>query len=191
MSQKYKLWYYLRRVYVGGFSHRSEQKLQTGLLKMHFNSLPVWGAFVSPKYSGSPGNGCKQSSAQLINYTLSKGTNNCGHCVLDKHIYFLMSFSPTFTFFFFTSIKGFFFLMKHQMDKKCRLHFTASFDHIYQGYEYFWAQLYLLFLCFDNCFVSNLDYCCSRYICSALVFLDNRLLLINKVLEIVQHHQDA
>ncbi len=38
MSQKYKLLYYLKRVYVGGFSHWSEQKLQTGLLKMHINS---------------------------------------------------------------------------------------------------------------------------------------------------------
>ncbi len=45
MSQKYKLLYYLKRVYVGGFSHWSEQKLQTGLLKMHIHSLPVGGAF--------------------------------------------------------------------------------------------------------------------------------------------------
>ncbi len=30
---------------MGGFSHWSEQKLQTGLLKMHINSLPVGGAF--------------------------------------------------------------------------------------------------------------------------------------------------
>ncbi len=41
MSQKYKLLYYLKRIYVGGFS---EQKLQTGLLKMHIHSLPVGGA---------------------------------------------------------------------------------------------------------------------------------------------------
>ncbi len=33
MSQKYKLLYYLKRVYVGG------QKLQTGLLKMHIHSI--------------------------------------------------------------------------------------------------------------------------------------------------------
>ncbi len=39
MSQKYNLLYYLKRVYVGGFSHWSEQKLQTGLLKMHIYSL--------------------------------------------------------------------------------------------------------------------------------------------------------
>ncbi len=40
MRQKYKLLYYLKRVYVGGFSHWTEQKLQTGLLKMHsFYSL--------------------------------------------------------------------------------------------------------------------------------------------------------
>ncbi len=38
-SQKYKLLYYLKRVYVGGFSHWSEQKLQTGLLKMHIHSI--------------------------------------------------------------------------------------------------------------------------------------------------------
>ncbi len=41
MSQKYKLLYYLKWIYVGGFSHWSEQKLQTGLLKMHNHSLPV------------------------------------------------------------------------------------------------------------------------------------------------------
>ncbi len=46
MSQKYKL-YYLKRVYVGVFSHWSEQKLQTGLLKMHINYLPVGDAFGS------------------------------------------------------------------------------------------------------------------------------------------------
>ncbi len=45
MSQKYKLLYYLNRVYVGGFLHWSEQKLQTGILKMHINSLSVGGAF--------------------------------------------------------------------------------------------------------------------------------------------------
>ncbi len=28
-----------KRVYVGGFSHWSEQKLQTGLLKMHIHSI--------------------------------------------------------------------------------------------------------------------------------------------------------
>ncbi len=39
MSQKYKLLYYLKRVYVGGFSYWSEQKLHTGLLKMHI--LPI------------------------------------------------------------------------------------------------------------------------------------------------------
>ncbi len=39
MSHKYKLLYYLKRVYVGGFSHRSEQKLQTGLLKMHIHFI--------------------------------------------------------------------------------------------------------------------------------------------------------
>ncbi len=44
-SQKYKLLYYLKQVYLGGFSHWSEQKLQTGLLKMHIHSLPVGGAF--------------------------------------------------------------------------------------------------------------------------------------------------
>ncbi len=71
MSQKYKLLYYLKQVYVGGFSHWSKQKLQTGLLKMHIHSLPVGGALESQKYSGFPGNGCKQSSAQLINDTLS------------------------------------------------------------------------------------------------------------------------
>ncbi len=37
MSQKYTLLYYLKRVYVGGFL--SEQKLQTGLLKMHIHSI--------------------------------------------------------------------------------------------------------------------------------------------------------
>ncbi len=41
MSQKYKLLYFLKWIYVGGFSHWSEQKLQTGLLKMHIHSLPV------------------------------------------------------------------------------------------------------------------------------------------------------
>ncbi len=45
MSQTYKLLYYLKRVYVGRFSHWSEQKLQTGLLKMHIYPLPVGGAF--------------------------------------------------------------------------------------------------------------------------------------------------
>ncbi len=45
MSPKYKLLYYLKRFYVGEFSHWSEQKLQTGLLKMHIHSLPVGGAF--------------------------------------------------------------------------------------------------------------------------------------------------
>ncbi len=45
MSQKYKLLYYLKRVYVGGFSHWSKQKLQTGLLKMHIHSQPAGGAF--------------------------------------------------------------------------------------------------------------------------------------------------
>ncbi len=45
MSQKYKLLYYLKWVYVDGFSHWSKQKLQTGLLKMHIHSLPVRGAF--------------------------------------------------------------------------------------------------------------------------------------------------
>ncbi len=45
MSQKYKLWYYLKRVYVGGFSYWSEQKPQTGLLKMRIHSLPVGGVF--------------------------------------------------------------------------------------------------------------------------------------------------
>ncbi len=45
MSQKYKLLYDLKLVYVGGFSHWSEQKMQTGLLKMHIHSLPVEGAF--------------------------------------------------------------------------------------------------------------------------------------------------
>ncbi len=45
MSQKYKLCYYLKHVYVGGFSHWSEQKLQTELLKMHIHSLLVGGAF--------------------------------------------------------------------------------------------------------------------------------------------------
>ncbi len=39
MSQKYKLLYYLKGVYVGGFSHWSEQTLQTGLLKMHIHSI--------------------------------------------------------------------------------------------------------------------------------------------------------
>ncbi len=53
------------------FHHWSEQKLQTGLLKMHINFLPVGGAFGTQKYSGFPGNRCKQSSAQLINDTLS------------------------------------------------------------------------------------------------------------------------
>ncbi len=43
MSQKYKLCY-LKLIYVGVFSHWSEQK-QTGLLKMHIHSLPVRGAF--------------------------------------------------------------------------------------------------------------------------------------------------
>ncbi len=32
-------YYYLKRVYVGGFSHWSEQKLQTGLLKMHIHYI--------------------------------------------------------------------------------------------------------------------------------------------------------
>ncbi len=45
MSQKYKLLYYLKLLYVGGFSHWSEPKLQTGLLKMHIHSLSVGGAF--------------------------------------------------------------------------------------------------------------------------------------------------
>ncbi len=45
MSQKYKLLYYFKRVYVGGFSHWSEQIQQTGLLKIHIHSLPVGGAF--------------------------------------------------------------------------------------------------------------------------------------------------
>ncbi len=40
MSQKYKLLYYLKQVYVGGFS-----SLQTGLLKMHIHSVPVGGDF--------------------------------------------------------------------------------------------------------------------------------------------------
>ncbi len=40
MSQKYKLLYYLKQVYVGGFS-----SLQTGLLKMYIHSVPVGGAF--------------------------------------------------------------------------------------------------------------------------------------------------
>ncbi len=47
----YKLLYYLKRVYVGGFSYDMLLECQ--------------------KYSGFPGNGCKQSSAQLINDTLS------------------------------------------------------------------------------------------------------------------------
>ncbi len=45
MSQKYVLLYYLNRFIVGGFSHGSEHKLQTGLLKTHIHSLPVGGAF--------------------------------------------------------------------------------------------------------------------------------------------------
>ncbi len=38
MSQKYKLLYYLKQVYVGGFKLNfwTEQKLQTGLLKCTF-----------------------------------------------------------------------------------------------------------------------------------------------------------
>ncbi len=47
MSQKFKLLYYLKRVYVGGFLLWSKQKLQTGLLKMHIHSLPVGGAFIT------------------------------------------------------------------------------------------------------------------------------------------------
>ncbi len=39
MSQKCKLLYYLKRVYVGGFSYWSEQKLQTGLFKMHIHYI--------------------------------------------------------------------------------------------------------------------------------------------------------
>ncbi len=35
MCQKYDLLYYLKQVYVGAFFHWSEQKLQTGLLKMY------------------------------------------------------------------------------------------------------------------------------------------------------------
>ncbi len=46
MSQKYKLLYYLKWMYVGGFSHWSEQKL-----KMHIHSLPG-GALERQKYSG-------------------------------------------------------------------------------------------------------------------------------------------
>ncbi len=45
MSQKYNLLYYLKLVCVGGFSHGYEQKLQTGLLKMHIHALPAGGAF--------------------------------------------------------------------------------------------------------------------------------------------------
>jgi len=45
MSQKYALLYYLKLIYVGEFLHWSEQKQQTGLLKMHIHSLPVGGAF--------------------------------------------------------------------------------------------------------------------------------------------------
>ncbi len=49
-----------------------QQKLQTGLLKMHIHSQPVGGAFgMSDIYNGFLGNGCKQSRARLINYTLS------------------------------------------------------------------------------------------------------------------------
>ncbi len=32
---------------MGGFSHGSEQKLQTGLLKTHIHSLPIGGAFIT------------------------------------------------------------------------------------------------------------------------------------------------
>ncbi len=55
------------------FSNLSEQKLQTGLLKMHMNSLPFSGRcfWKVRNIAVPPGNGCKQSSTQLINYTLS------------------------------------------------------------------------------------------------------------------------
>ncbi len=43
MSQKYNLWYYFKRVYVGGFSHWSESKIADWIIEMHFHSLPVWG----------------------------------------------------------------------------------------------------------------------------------------------------
>ncbi len=58
------------------FHHWSEQKLQTGLLKMPIHSLPVGDAFGTQKYSGFPSNGFKQSSAQLINDTLSGKMKN-------------------------------------------------------------------------------------------------------------------
>ncbi len=43
MTQKYKLLYYLKRVYVGGFSHWSETA--DCIIENAHHSLPVGGAF--------------------------------------------------------------------------------------------------------------------------------------------------
>ncbi len=63
---------------------------------------------------------------------ISRGSNNCGHCVLEKK-YLLPNVIPppphTHTFLII------FVLIKDQMYKQCRLISTAFFDHIYQGYE--------------------------------------------------------
>ena len=70
MSQKYKLLYYLKQIYVSEYSHWSEQKLQTGLLKMHIHSLPVGGAFGDRNIVVSLVTALNKT-AQLINGTLS------------------------------------------------------------------------------------------------------------------------
>ncbi len=65
---------------------------------------------------------------------ISRGTNNCGNCVLEKNIYFIMWFPPTF-FYLQLKVRSFgIFWMKDQMDKQSRFIFTAFFDNIYQGY---------------------------------------------------------
>ncbi len=65
---------------------------------------------------------------------ISRGTNNCGHCVLEKNIYFLMWSSSTFTL---LQLKVRLFWMKAEMDKQCRLIFKAFFDHITKGMNNF------------------------------------------------------
>ncbi len=59
---------------------------------------------------------------------ISRGTNNCSHCVLEKNYLFYNVISSHFQIIFFT------FLNKILNGLTMRIYFYILFDHIYQGY---------------------------------------------------------
>ncbi len=116
-----------------------EKKHRHGAVNLERFWMKEW-SLISCQVFSLPSSGIIGENVELLNWQMEvsksielKGAVNCGQCVLEKNIYFIMIFPPILN--SYSPMKGSIFvnfLSRRSKGLTMQIHFTAFFDHIYQ-----------------------------------------------------------